>query len=95
MRCYTDYRGMAQAEAARKDGIDVVSVVTPNVLHHAICKRFLEAVFPLAKVGLGSRRSVKHRVTKPDLRRLGLLTSLEAAHGKTGAFRVVLNHRLD
>jgi predicted dehydrogenase len=43
MRCYTDYRGMAQAEATRKDGIDVVSVVTPNVSHHAICKRFLEA----------------------------------------------------
>jgi predicted dehydrogenase len=42
-RCYTDYREMAKAEAARKDGINVVSVVTPNVLHHAICKRFLEA----------------------------------------------------
>ena len=37
-RCYTDYCDMAEAEAARKDGIDVVSVVTPNVLHHAICK---------------------------------------------------------
>jgi predicted dehydrogenase len=34
---------MAKAEAARKDGINVVSVVTPNVMHHAICKRFLEA----------------------------------------------------
>ena len=43
MRCYTDYRGMAQAEAEREDGIDVVSVVTPNVSHHAICKMFLEA----------------------------------------------------
>jgi predicted dehydrogenase len=42
-RCYTDYRDMAHAEAAREDGIDVVSVVTPNVLHHAICKTFLEA----------------------------------------------------
>jgi predicted dehydrogenase len=42
-RCYTDYREMAKAEAARKDGINVVSVVTPNVLHHAICKSFLEA----------------------------------------------------
>jgi hypothetical protein len=29
MRCYTDWRGMAQAEATRKDGIRVVSVVTP------------------------------------------------------------------
>ena len=37
-RCYTDYREMAEAEAARKDGIDVVSIVTPNVSHHAICK---------------------------------------------------------
>ena len=29
-RCYTDWRGMAQAEAMHKDGIEVVSVVTPN-----------------------------------------------------------------
>jgi predicted dehydrogenase len=43
MRCYTDYRGMAQAEATRPDGIQVVSVVTPNVSHHPICKTFLEA----------------------------------------------------
>ena len=42
-RCYPDYRGMAQAEAERKDGIDVVSVVTPNISHHAICRTFLEA----------------------------------------------------
>jgi predicted dehydrogenase len=42
-RCYPDYRVMAQAEAAREDGIDVVSVVTPNATHHAICKEFLEA----------------------------------------------------
>jgi predicted dehydrogenase len=42
-RCYTDYRGMAQAEATRPDGAEVVSVVTPNISHHAICKTFLEA----------------------------------------------------
>jgi predicted dehydrogenase len=42
-RCYTDYRGMAQAEATRPDGAEVVSVVTPNVSHHAVCKTFLEA----------------------------------------------------
>jgi predicted dehydrogenase len=41
-RCYTDYRAMARAEAAREDGVDVVSVVTPNASHHAICKEFLE-----------------------------------------------------
>ena len=43
MRCYADWRGMANAEAKRKDGIEVVSVVTPNGSHHAICKTFLEA----------------------------------------------------
>jgi predicted dehydrogenase len=43
MRCYADWRGMAQVEATRKDGIEVVSVVTPNASHHAICKTFLEA----------------------------------------------------
>jgi predicted dehydrogenase len=41
-RCYSDYREMAQAEAVREDGIDVVSVVTPTASHHAICKTFLE-----------------------------------------------------
>jgi predicted dehydrogenase len=43
LRCYTDMRAMAQAEAARPDGIEVVSVVTPNAAHHPICKAFLEA----------------------------------------------------
>jgi predicted dehydrogenase len=43
MRCYADWRDMVRLEATRKDGIDVVSVVTPNASHHAICKTFLEA----------------------------------------------------
>ena len=42
-RAYDSYADMATAEAARPDGIDVVSVVTPNHLHHPICKAFLEA----------------------------------------------------
>ncbi len=42
-RAYDSYAEMATAEAARPDGIDVVSVVTPNHLHHPICKAFLEA----------------------------------------------------
>jgi predicted dehydrogenase len=42
-RVYTDHRGMAQAEATRPDGVEVVSVVTPNASHHPICKTFLEA----------------------------------------------------
>ena len=42
-RSYDDFRAMARAEADREDGIDAVSIVTPNHLHHAIAKAFLEA----------------------------------------------------
>ena len=42
-RIYSDYREMARQEAARMDGIDVVSIVVPNHLHHAVAKAFLEA----------------------------------------------------
>ena len=42
-RTYTDFAEMAAAESKRKDGIDVVSVVTPNHLHHRVAKAFLEA----------------------------------------------------
>lgn len=42
-RAYTDYREMAQAEAARQDGIDVVAIVTPNHVHHPVAKAFLDA----------------------------------------------------
>ena len=65
MRCYTDVRGMAQAEATRPDGIDIVSVVTPNASHHAICKTFLDAGIdvicdkPLATT-LAEARDLRH-----------------------------------
>ena len=42
-RCYTDYREMARAEAARPDGIDAVAIVTPNYLHAPVASAFLEA----------------------------------------------------
>lgn len=42
-RCYASYAEMAQAEAARPDGIRFVVVVTPNVSHYPVCKAFLEA----------------------------------------------------
>lgn len=42
-RAYPDFRAMARAEAARADGIDAVSVVTPNASHHAVARAFLEA----------------------------------------------------
>jgi hypothetical protein len=42
-RSYVDYRNMARAESQRKDGIDVVVIVTPNHLHAPIAKEFLNA----------------------------------------------------
>lgn len=42
-RAYDDFSEMAEKESAREDGIDVVSIVTPNHLHHAPAKCFLEA----------------------------------------------------
>ena len=40
-RSYSDYREMAEKESAREDGIDWVSICTPNFLHYAIAKEFL------------------------------------------------------
>jgi predicted dehydrogenase len=42
-RCYADYPAMFAAEAARADGLQVVSVATPNGTHYAISKAALEA----------------------------------------------------
>lgn len=42
-RAYADYREMARAEAARPDGIEVVSIVTPNHLHAPVAAAFLDA----------------------------------------------------
>jgi predicted dehydrogenase len=42
-RIYADYAEMAQAEAARPDGIEAVSIVTPNHMHAPVAKAFLEA----------------------------------------------------
>jgi predicted dehydrogenase len=42
-RIYTDYREMAQKEAAREDGIDAVSIVTPNHVHIPAAMAFVEA----------------------------------------------------
>ncbi|HVY90892.1 MAG TPA: Gfo/Idh/MocA family oxidoreductase [Hyphomonadaceae bacterium] len=46
-RCYGDYGAMAKAEATRADRIDAVSIVTPNHLHHAVAKVFLDAGIPV------------------------------------------------
>jgi hypothetical protein len=42
-RAYTDYAAMARAEAARPDGIEAVTIVTPNHTHRSIAEAFLEA----------------------------------------------------
>ncbi|WP_233873666.1 Gfo/Idh/MocA family protein [Paraburkholderia adhaesiva] len=42
-RSYSDWREMARAEAALEDGIDAVSIVTPNHLHAPVATAFLEA----------------------------------------------------
>jgi predicted dehydrogenase len=41
-RRYADYREMAKRESEREDGIEAVSIVTPNVTHHAIAAEFLD-----------------------------------------------------
>ncbi|TYO65678.1 Gfo/Idh/MocA family oxidoreductase [Bradyrhizobium hipponense] len=42
-RAYGSFEEMAKAEAARADGIEVVSIVTPNHMHSPVAKAFLEA----------------------------------------------------
>ncbi|WP_237477461.1 Gfo/Idh/MocA family protein [Lichenibacterium dinghuense] len=42
-RSYPDFAGMAREEAARPDGIEAVSIVTPNHLHAAAAHAFLDA----------------------------------------------------
>ncbi|HKJ84762.1 MAG TPA: Gfo/Idh/MocA family oxidoreductase [Spirochaetia bacterium] len=42
-RIYRDYEEMAAKESARDDGIDFVSIVTPNVSHFEIAETFLKA----------------------------------------------------
>ncbi|AOJ17080.1 Gfo/Idh/MocA family protein [Burkholderia vietnamiensis] len=42
-RCYADYRTMFAEEAKRVDGIQAVSIATPNSTHFAISKAALEA----------------------------------------------------
>ncbi|MGN7294080.1 Gfo/Idh/MocA family protein [Rhizobium sp. SAFR-030] len=41
-RCYGSFEAMAEKEAARADGIEAVSIVTPNHVHFAAAKAFLE-----------------------------------------------------
>jgi predicted dehydrogenase len=42
-RSYPDFQTMAQAEAARADGIEAVAIVTPNHMHAPVADAFLDA----------------------------------------------------
>lgn len=42
-RCYKDYKEMFQRERERPDGIEVVTIATPNFTHYEITKAALEA----------------------------------------------------
>lgn len=46
-RAYPDFATMAKAEAARQDGVEVVSIVTPNFLHFEAAKAFIEHGIPV------------------------------------------------
>ncbi len=41
-RCYADYEALFAGEAARPDGIEAVSIATPNNSHFTICRAALE-----------------------------------------------------
>lgn len=41
-RCYAAYEEMAEQEARREDGIDFVTIATPNNTHYDIAKNFLQ-----------------------------------------------------
>ena len=41
-RVYDDFKTMAMREARRKDGIEAVSIVTPNHVHYAAAREFLK-----------------------------------------------------
>ena len=42
-RCYANYKDMLRLEKEREDGIEVVSIATPNKFHYQMCKDSLEA----------------------------------------------------
>ena len=41
-RCYSNYKDMAEKEAKRKDGINVVAIMTPPSSHQIIAEKFID-----------------------------------------------------
>lgn len=71
-RAYASFTEMAREEAKRSDRVDAVAIVTPNHLHHAAAKAFLEAGIhvicdkPLATT-LADAVDLSERVTRTGL----------------------------
>ena len=75
-RSYADYAAMAEAEAARPDGIEAVAIVTPNHRHHGPARAFLA-------------HGVHVICEKPMTHRLEDALDLEAAVRDSGALFAV------
>lgn len=72
-RIYGDYREMAKAESAREDGIEAVSIVTPNNVHVPAAMAFVDAGIhvicdkPLA-LNLAEAKALERKLAeKPDV----------------------------
>ncbi|MGL5138660.1 MAG: Gfo/Idh/MocA family protein [Beijerinckiaceae bacterium] len=79
-RIYGDFREMARAEAERPDGIEAVSIVTPNHMHAAAAEAFLKA-------GIHVICDKPLTTTLSDAKRLGAL-----AHETGRVFAVTHNY---
>ena len=103
-RSYADFNSMAQAEAAREDGIDAVAIVTPNHMHaapaiaflqagiHVICDKPLAATMADADaVAAAVRASGKHFILTHNYTGYPLIRQARAmvAAGDLGDIRVV------
>ncbi len=75
-RSYADYAAMAEAEAARPDGIEAVAIVTPNHRHHGPARAFLA-------------HGIHVLCEKPMTHRLEDALDLEAAVRDSGALFAV------
>ena len=79
-RAYGSYEEMAEAEAGRDDGIDVVCIVTPNWLHAPVARAFIE-------------RGIHVICDKPMTTSLEDAEALvRAVHGAGGVFALTHNY---
>lgn len=103
-RCYSDFREMARLESQRPDGIEVVSIVTPNHLHYPVACAFIEAGIHVlcdkpVTTRLDDARDLQARAMSADVR-FGITHNYSAyplvraardlvAEGELGELRIV------